>query len=1845
MAFNYLRGIWDAIIQPLSSSPGRPPERHLFQPGGGGVLQLSNQNWIPMVDANYNFVGYVPASIVSQQNGGQAPTAPMHTASAPRDGHVVLPTAGHPPQIPSTHALEATPATAPAASAIAPASPSASATNATVPTVAPAPTPGVTPASGAAPAHVVAPAATAAAAPVAASAPTTAIVPAPSLAIAPTPTPTGTGTLAAAAATAAPAAAATAAPAAGGMADPAAAATAAPAAPAPAATAPTPAASAPAPRASAHGAVSAPAAAPPLNSVITYDDEAAPWDPWPDGLLKRTYSYEHARTSQDFMVHWSMTCQGGILQGSALAVEWQDGLRRIRTCNGILECQKCPLIVRPQTRESNIAKQLALPCPLHNCGGQLVHRSCNVVMRTWQYRDGVHVEHSSYHAHRRPTHVLHLTNDEKKRLRTIFKEHPTAGPLELIIGHAGRPSVADTISPLLVNADRVRAERNQFRRQTHQDFPTAFASFSEDHDGFIVAHKFAEDGITLVCMQSDFMRTQLYQAQVADRNVCGIVTDAAHKFWREKHCVLIISSVYSHTLSRWVPGLMSYSDGSTAAHYCYHFLILFHSIALQCQKQGAPVTDEILANVIDFSEAERSGFVTAYVSFREWEQQAAAASGVVLPTRDELEAKALRLLKGCRQHFSAQVTRVSGIGGVVHPLRREEFCNRARDLVNLKSKADFQSAANSLLRDFPKVQPWLEWWLRDNTARMVFESQREMDIELWNSLPETTNAEESLHNKIYKGIGKDFTLMEGLNALWLFADGLQKQSSAAESGMKIHYGDPEPWKTIKAKIGRTKLTRAPAYRAGRRHRAPNDGRPMDTAKQLLGTRKPARKKASPPQALAGIAWNKNSCWLDTALELLFYAIARVPDDFDLSFRSMTGRQVASADSQPVYELLDSIVRRFDISPGDVSSALDTHTRQIRTNQLTALRNELRQALYEKNIEPNTYTGAHIWSWLVRLLSRSSSMPDRPHDVTSIQQLYFATSTIIWRDCQGDTAANVPRHFRLTPNASLRYMLELPGAASASNYRGEIKRWFHDFMSVKKPEQDMCCWRQVGGKLLCNGQANIKDIVTSIPVVLILVFEGFDERKARFETQWDAPSELFPLTQALARSHEIVYDIVGRAYYDPLNSHYWARLTPNGKAVYHYDGMSDGGSSVLKENMTVTNDIAGKITVPAGYQGPRPMSLVYHLRGGARAQRSFFKRRMLSIEHKFPEVWLGDACGPAPHTSIHSDSAATATHLPRENAAGDAEGPHHAGKEDRKQQAHTTPSKSGTTLPVKRSAASKQPTTAPLIKKPKIHHAATPPSADASVPSQSIAKRTRSASAASVKQKGQPQKRVRVAIDAQSKPGSAKVTAAATTAPARRTTGSDDGSSDSVFDFHCRCGVSGQGDDVSSDLNLAIIRCDVCHNWSHIACQYDGRAGDSIAMKDEPFLCDDCADGPGSKIGMLNRSSLSAPEHDYYAALEKRAQLPLERRLRVGQGCLVRDGRFWYPARILDADLAEGTWTITFWRLRHFCASVAAGDRKLTRAAITLEDIRDELWHDHEARRKIRLGKWVRSMDIPDADDALLRYNDFPYSSEVHNALSPHRQTLILIFMHGHAGDNLQLAKIPCIQWLRSSSTTSAPGSQTLGESKRNGLVPFEGPLHPEDRARIANWISKNIPEAQANSLEWFGKALMAHAQTIFLSQQRKQSIIRSLGDSYPSGPGCAAKRVRALQDAAWEIFRTERWSEAHAVPGVDIDLECLALLERKILESSEEAGRAGNWQWGLDVGEHQHGWHPYEDLSARWGSPRAPDTDRDNEECTRTHPDGDQWAEASEDCENDASPSTPAIRPRPKPTHRKRSRV
>ena len=350
--------------------------------------------------------------------------------------------------------------------------------------------------------------------------------------------------------------------------------------------------------------------------LIIYDFQVPEWDWWPDGNFERMFSNEELQTfckdseTPSVPVHWACRASGSKDRDSRSKAEtWQDGHRSRRVCLGIIDCTNshCKVVIRPATTSAKRNRQLSALCV---CGAPLQYdesTSCPAIQILHRFNGGIHFVHKNRHNHVKPTSTLHLTVTEQAQFRNLVEQHPKSGPLQLLVGPptlSGPGLSAADISPMLVNKDRISYERNKIKAQYSQSNPSgdtinvqAFASFCEESEDFVVQCSFGKT--TIISMQSPVLLRELVrESPVSDEPVNGILTDAAHGYWKQHNNLLIVSSTYSVLLRCWIPGLLSYTNGATEKHYSLHFRALFQLIAQEHRRRGLSTSDDsIFGNV------------------------------------------------------------------------------------------------------------------------------------------------------------------------------------------------------------------------------------------------------------------------------------------------------------------------------------------------------------------------------------------------------------------------------------------------------------------------------------------------------------------------------------------------------------------------------------------------------------------------------------------------------------------------------------------------------------------------------------------------------------------------------------------------------------------------------------------------------------------------------------------------------------------------------------------------------------------------------------------------------------------------------------------------------------------------------------------------------------------------------------------------------------------------------------------------------------------------------------------------------------------------------------------------
>ncbi|KAF9547038.1 hypothetical protein CPC08DRAFT_648858 [Agrocybe pediades] len=305
---------------------------------------------------------------------------------------------------------------------------------------------------------------------------------------------------------------------------------------------------------------------------------ALDWNSWPDGFLELDLTYEEYRETKELETHWANISTGGDRRGQYHADEWQKGKRLTRTCLGIISCEnsECRIVIRPHIKPAYLHHQLSKTC---KCGHDLVHTQCGIRSYIYQRADG---------------------QAEFKRLVTSY---PNSGPLQLLTGvpTLTRPgqSAADIAKPF-TNAHRIGKGRLKIKKEANlgsDGLIAAFAAFNKEYPSFVRSSSIGE--ITVISVQTSFMQSQLLKDYALDGQLNGLVSDAAHGWWKQHTSLLIVSSVYCPFCHMWVPGMLTYSNGASAQHFECHFLVLFESIAEEASDREMEVTNDLFVGVAD----------------------------------------------------------------------------------------------------------------------------------------------------------------------------------------------------------------------------------------------------------------------------------------------------------------------------------------------------------------------------------------------------------------------------------------------------------------------------------------------------------------------------------------------------------------------------------------------------------------------------------------------------------------------------------------------------------------------------------------------------------------------------------------------------------------------------------------------------------------------------------------------------------------------------------------------------------------------------------------------------------------------------------------------------------------------------------------------------------------------------------------------------------------------------------------------------------------------------------------------------------------------------------------------
>ncbi|OAV89752.1 hypothetical protein PTTG_28587 [Puccinia triticina 1-1 BBBD Race 1] len=506
-------------------------------------------------------------------------------------------------------------------------------------------------------------------------------------------------------------------------------------------------------------------------------------------------------------------------------------------CLGALVCNNptCEWAGPPPTGSGEIAKLCEKPVKCKGlageCPGKVFHLACDQTL----LRFDVHLEtgwgllrHKGVHEHpwaeaKKPDPLA------KAAFAKLIKENPSAGAFKLKLGKQAATEQDDNatfegvteIHPSFQNSDRLSYHRKTLLAElgivpgkngagSGDDF--ILKMFNWALRGLFIISSSYLPGMEHFTFQSEWMSERLL---ARDKNGevyhGGLVSDVTYCFFENGY--LLSTSMFCDELQQWIPVQLSWIRGLTVKYHQIHFTTLMRQFF-----DDASITHaerEILARqLVDFSKAQMQGHKAAYMDVTRIKRNRSLVS-----TDEEsgFQECCLGLLK---PHVE---------GGQTH-----------------------EEKIDHIHRHYPKVRQWLDWWTVADVEAILFPSRRVMlSKDGTDGIPDTTNAQESLHRLYYMISRGKASLLHGMVDLFSFVKVLQDDWNAVMKGVLIKYGaknntevgvslgmKPAPKKSKKAKKSSNFV------------KAPGQG----YASYLAANDNPARA---------------NRCWMAAALESLY----------------------------------------------------------------------------------------------------------------------------------------------------------------------------------------------------------------------------------------------------------------------------------------------------------------------------------------------------------------------------------------------------------------------------------------------------------------------------------------------------------------------------------------------------------------------------------------------------------------------------------------------------------------------------------------------------------------------------------------------------------------------------------------------------------------------------------------------------------------------------------------------------------------------------------------------------------------------------------------------------------------
>ncbi|KAJ8089597.1 hypothetical protein PM082_014853 [Marasmius tenuissimus] len=380
---------------------------------------------------------------------------------------------------------------------------------------------------------------------------------------------------------------------------------------------------------------------------------------------------------------------------------------------------------------------------------------------------------------------------------------------------------------------------------------------------------------------------------------------------------------------------------------------------------------------------------------------------------------------------------------------------------------------------------------------------------------------------------------------------------------------------------------------------------------------------------------------------------------------------------------------------------------------------------------------------------------------------------------------------------------------------------------------------------------------------------------------------------------------------------------------------------------------------------------------------------------------------------------------------------------------------------------------------------------------------------------------------------------------------------SLVPFQCRCGETEDGD--HQNIKQQAVQCELCCTWHHVACQLGGGA-----LLPEVFQCHMCVGTPAFWGNWKKRFYSEWPVN----TKETQPLSSLISRLSRGYTILVEDGRFYYPARLIEP-LSEPITLETEVLVKYWRGNLPSDDALHKPGSYSTAKVKilgDALANSVSDRRGTRLGTWTTTRETyqeqNEREEGETPQNSAKFTTDIRRRLDPHIDELHALIHNPKAQSP---AQYPTIQYQINTKRT---------------VVPLTGGLPALLRSQIKNYVYNMVPGVKdLKKHTWVTDGPLQEAFIRYIASRDEAEFLALEGC-----PRRGKKRTQHVQKCAWErlVAYTGKTQDGRDLaPVEDVDYQSLALLEDRMFDPKFNPGVAGNQQWGLDIGIHQDAWDLY----------------------------------------------------------------